>query len=167
MNGRLWYPQLDVYSSIRRLGGLLLSFETPPGIERLCIADFFFANPPLLYRCTMSRGTRSAFSSLRVVRPEKSFLHYPAAPLLFNKMEPIQREALHAMAGKAVLSMEALQTGVAELTAVGTEVFKSEAIGSFTLDELALIRFLTRDFAPGVDGGSDALRRSAGIRRFR
>ena len=166
MNGRLWYPQLDVYSCIRRLGGLLLSFETAPGIERLYVADFFFANPPLLHRCTMSRETRKAFSALGVARPEKSFLQYPAAPLLFNRMEPIQKEALRAMAGKGVLSMNVLQTGVAELTGLGIEVFNSEGVGPFTMDELALIQFLTRDFAANVDDGTSTLRRSTGLRRF-
>ena len=166
MNGRLWYPQLDVYSCIRRLGGLLLSFEADPGIERLYIADFFFANPPLLHKCTMSRGTRKAFTALGVIRPERSFLQYPAAPLLFNRMEPVQKEALRAMAGKGVLSMDVLQTGTAELTELGCEVFKSEIIGRFTVNELSLIEFLTHDFAAEADDGTWSLRRNTGIRRF-
>ena len=166
MNGRLWYPQLDVYSCVRRLGGLLLSYETAPGIERLYIADFFFANPPLLYRCKMSRETRIELSNLGIVRPEKSFLQYPAAPLLFNKMEPIQKEALRAMAGKGILSMDVMQTGVAELSEFGMDIFKADVIGEFTTDELSLIAFLTGQFAAASDDGIPALRMSAGIRRI-
>ena len=166
MNGRLWYPQLDVYSCIRRLGGLLLSFKTPPGIERLYIADFFFANPPLLHRCTMSRDTRKAFSALMITRPEKSFLQFPAAPLLFNKMEPIQKESLRAMSGKGIVSMEALHTGLAELSQTGIDVFRSEAVGNYTPHEVSLIQFLTSDFAANVDDGVPTLRRSTGIRRL-
>ena len=166
MNGRLWYPQLDVYACIRRFGGLLLSYGSAPGFERLYIVDFFFANPPLLHRCRMSRETRSSFSNLGIVRPEKSFLQYPAAPLLFNKMEPIQREAIRAMAGKGILSMEVLQTGLAELSALGIDTFESEIIGTFTAAEFSIIEFLTHHFAPTTDDGIPALRRTAGIRRL-
>ena len=166
MNGRLWYPQLDVYACIRRLGGLLLEFDPSPGIERLYIVDFFFANPPLLYRCTMSRETRGAFSKLGIVRPDKSFLQYPAAPLLFNKMEPIQKEALRAMAGKGVVSMDVLQTGVAELSSLGEAIFGSGDIGSFTEDEKSLIGFLTGDFIDEGNEGTMMLKRSTGLRRL-
>lgn len=166
MNGRLWYPQLDVYACIRRLGGLLLAFDPGPGIERLYIVDFFFANPPLLHRCTMSRETRRAFSQLGIVRPDKSFLQYPAAPLLFNKMEPIQKEALRAMAGKGVVSMDLLQTGIAVLSSLGKEIFRSGDIGSFTEDEKSLIGFLTGDFVAEGDHGTMMLKRSTGLRRL-
>ena len=164
MNGRIWYPQLDVYCCIRRLGGLLLSFEVPPSIERMYIADFYFANPPLLYRCTMSRETRSAFSALAVVRPDKSFLQFPAAPLLFGKMEPVQKEALRAMAGKGIVSMDILKTGIVELSSLGSEVLGSDTVNNFTEEEVSLIRFLTADFAAPTDDGVAALRRRTGIR---
>ena len=165
MNERLWYPQLDVYSCIRRLGGLLLYFRKPPGIERLYIADFFFANPPLLHKCKMSRDTRIAFSSLKITRPNKSFLQYPAASLLFNKMEPIQKEAFRAMSGKGIVSIEALQKGLAELTERGIYLFSADRIGNFTSKELSLIRFLSEHFAQINDDEISALRRSSGIRR--
>ena len=164
MNGRVWYPQLDVYSCIRRLGGLLFSFERAPSVERLHIADFFLANPPLLHKCTMSQDARRAFSALKIVHPGKSFLQYPAAPLLFGKMEPIQREAVRAMAGKGVVSMDALKTGVVELSPLGNELFAS-TIAKYTAEEEALIDFLTVHFAMPSDDGIAELRKRAGIRR--
>lgn len=166
MSERLWYPQLDVYSCIRRLGGLLLWFEDAPGIERLAIAEFFLANPPLLHKCTMTRATRQAFSELGVARPEKSFLQYPAASLLFNRIEPIQKEALRAMAGKGVISMDALQSGAAELSRIGVDLFRSDAVGSYTESELSLIEFLTRKFAVSADDGVLTLRNRTGLRRL-
>lgn len=47
MSSRLWYPQLDVFDTARRMLILLHDFENSPGIERLCIADFFWQ--PLNY----------------------------------------------------------------------------------------------------------------------
>lgn len=167
MNGRLWYPQLDVYSCIRRMGSLLLEYESAPSIERLYITDFFFANPPLLHKCKMSRATRRNFYQLDIARPGKSFLRYPAAPLLFNKMEPIQKEALRAMTGKGILSMELLQTGLVELSTLGTELFETQLFRQCSDDEVSLIKFLAGDFSMATDDSIQALRKSSGIRRFR
>ena len=167
MSGRLWYPQLDVYDCIRRLGALLTAFATPLGVERLIITDFYLANPPLLHGNKMNRNTRRTFIALKIPRPEKTFLTYPAAPLLFNKMESIQKEAVHAMAGKGVLSIKQLQYGVAELTARGQAVFRTVLVTGLTSDELNLIRFLTEDFTANSEAGTLELRKSTGLRRVR
>ena len=165
MNGRLWYPQLDVYDCVRRLGALLIAFVAPPGVERLYIVDFYLANPPLLHRSKMTQDTRRAFAALKIPRPEKTFLTYPAAPLLFNKMEPIQKEALRAMAGKGLLSIKELQRGVAELTERGQTAFRTAPIAGLVAGEMDLIRFLTGDFAANAEAGTLELRKSTGLRR--
>ena len=165
MSGRLWYPQLDVYDCIRRLGALLLAFSEPPGVERLYITDFYLANPPLLHRNKMTHDTRSAFAGLKVPRPENTFLAYPAAPLLFHKMEPIQKEALRAMAGKGLVSIGDLQRGVTRLSELGQAVFKTGPTAATTVGERALIDFLTGDFAANAEVGTLGLRRSTGLRR--
>ena len=120
VNDRLWYPQLDVYDCVRRFGALILAYGEAPGIERLCIADFYLANPPLLHWSKMKRETRRRFVALQIPRPQSTFLAYPAPALLFGKMEPIQKEALRAMSGKGLLSINELQRGVARLTEAGS-----------------------------------------------
>ena len=100
MSSRLWYPQLDVYDCVRRVGALLSAYTDPPGLERLCIADFYLANPPLLHQTQMPHPTRVAFRALGIPRPDKTFLTYPAPPLLFKQMEPIQKAAMLALTGK-------------------------------------------------------------------
>lgn len=165
MNGRLWYPQLDVYDCIRRLGAMLAAYSDPPGVERLYIADFYLANPPLLHRCQMSRETRKAFRGLNIPRPEKTFLTYPAPPLLFKKMEPIQKEAIRAMAGKGLISVEQFQRGFGELTEEGGETFGHMLMDRLSDGEGRLIQFLTMDFAGSGEMGSVELRRSTGLRR--
>ena len=167
MSGRLWYPQLDVYDCVRRIGALLLAFGAPPGVERLSIIDFYLANPPLLHRSKMTKDTRRLFTALKIPRPEKTFLTYPAPPLLFNKMEPIQKEALRAMAGKSLLSINELQRGVAKLTERGQAAFRTAPIAKLAAGEMELIRFLTEDFAPTAEAGTLELRKSTGLRRVR
>jgi hypothetical protein len=95
MMARLWFPQLDVYDAIRRMAGLLSfwDYQSPPSPERLYIADFYLANPPLLHKTHMSRDVRDQFNSLGVVRADKSFVSYPTAPLLFQRMDEVQRQA--------------------------------------------------------------------------
>lgn len=165
MSGRLWYPQLDVYDSIRRLGALLAAYSDPPGLERLYIADFYLANPPLLHRSQMKQATRRTFRDLKIPHPGKTFLTYPAPPLLFKKMEPVQKEAIRAMTGKGLLSVEQLQKGFGKLTKIGKATFRNMTGDQLTDDEVNLIRFLTTQFAAGKEAGVIELRRSTGLRR--
>jgi hypothetical protein len=103
MSGRLWYPQLDIYDAVRRMAGLLLFWNPAalPSQERLYIADFYFANPPLLHKTHMTSDVRKDFNSLGIPRPEKSFVNYPTAPLLFQKMEEVQKQGFRTLTGKA------------------------------------------------------------------
>ena len=165
MNVRLWNPQLDFYDCVRRLGVLIASYSEPPGVERLCIADFYLANPPLLHRSTMKRDVRNEFNALRIRRPEKAFLTYPSPALLFRKMEPVQNEALRAMSGKGLVSIDGLQRGLAVLTAAGDDMFQAQLVEALTTDEAPLIRFLTEKFAVDAEVGTRGLRHSSGLRR--
>ena len=163
VSGRLWYPQLDVFDTVRRIGALLERFAVSPGTERLYIADFFLANPPLLHRTTMPLNTRRAFNALKIPRPEKTFLSYPSAPLLFHKMEAIQREAVTALTGKGLVSIGAVQHGKVELTERGHTLFTTNSISSDA--EAAVTDFIATDFAAGEAVGNHDLRRRTGLRR--
>jgi len=163
MTGRLWYPQLDVFDSVRRISVLLQYFKVPPGTERLYIADFFLANPPLLHRTSMLMETRRAFTALRIPRLEKTFLSYPSAPLLFHKMAVIQKEAVTALSGKGLISIEQLQHGRVELTTQGLALLSEHPM--CTDAEAALSNFLATDFAAHEEVGNHDLRRRTGLRR--
>ena len=69
------------------------------------------------------------------------------------------------MAGKGIVSMDVLKTGIVELSSLGSEVFGSKKVNNFTDEEVSLIRFLTVNFAAPTDDGISGLRRSTGIRR--
>ena len=166
MNDQLWYPQLDVYDCIRRLGALLSAFEESPGIERLCIADFYLANPPLLHLSTMKKETRRRFDTLRIVRPQKAFLAYPAPLLLFGKMAPIQKEALTAMRGKGLLFKDDFCRGIVTFSQIGADTFESTLTAAITGNERELIDFITGCFASISEVGSRGLRKSTGLRRL-
>ena len=167
MNGRLWYPQLDVYDGIRRLGALLTAYHAPTGVERLYIADFYLANPPLLHRTQMSLEIRRSFRKLNVPNPAKTFLTYPAPQLLYKKMEPVQKEALRAMTGKGLLSLKQYRRGFGHLTDNGNETFEQLLLKKVSEGEDKLICFLTTEFAPMENVDVDGLRRSTGLRRGR
>ena len=165
MTGRLWYPQLDVYDCVRRLSALISAYPTAPGVERLCIADFYLANPPLLHWSKMNKEVRQAFTALAIARPQQSFLTYPAPSLLFGKMEPVQKEALRAMGGKGLISIKQFQRGVAEFTEFGHNTFIRVLAGKVASGEKDLVRFLTKEFAVNSEPGSVGLRTSTGLRR--
>jgi hypothetical protein len=166
MSGRLWYPQLDVYDSIRRIGGLLVFWPlaSPPSVERLCIADFYLANPPLLHRTHMTKPVRDKFNALRIQRPEKTFVSYPSAPILFQKMSEVQRQAIRTITGKGLLDIEQLEKGVVVPSRTGRPLFEASFAETLGDQERRLAKFIVNDFA---DGGNDiaTLRRSTGLRR--
>ncbi|MCY3884202.1 MAG: hypothetical protein OXG24_04720 [Gammaproteobacteria bacterium] len=165
MNDRLWFPQLDVYDCIRRIGALIFAYSEPPGIERLYIADFYLANPPLLHSSTMRQETRRKFVALKIPRPKATFLTYPAPVLLFSKMESVQREALRAMGGKGLLSVSELQRGIASFSEAGQNAFASvmtEMVGDV---ERKLVRFLVDEFATASENAPYGLRSNTGLRR--
>lgn len=163
MTARLWYPQLDVFDTVRRIAILLQHFNKPPGTERLFIVDFFLANPPLLHRTTMTMEMRKTFSELHIPKPEKTFLSYPSAPLLFHKMESIQKEALNALLSRGLISHNSLQNGHVELTPRAEILFP--VLEMCTEEEKLLSSFLTRHFAELEEAGNATLRIRTGLRR--
>jgi hypothetical protein len=166
MKGRLWYPQLDVYDTARRIALLLAPWrEKPPVLERLYIADFYLANPPLLHKTSMPSTVRAEFQNLSIPRPEKTFLSYPAAPILFHKMEPIQKKAFQALIGRGVVDSDASRNGVGKLSTRGEEFVDQELADCTAANEHNLIIFLTTQFAILGDGTKE-LRRRTGLRRL-
>ena len=140
MSLRLWYPQLDVYDTVRRMLGLLNAWSgdtlTP---ERLYISDFYLANPELLHRTHMLNEVRRDFQELAIPKPDKAFLSYPSPQMLFAKMEPVQKEALRTLVGKGFIAL--------------------------TSGERRLIGFLTSSFARIGAGSPGELRLATGLRR--
>jgi hypothetical protein len=166
MIGRLWYPQLDIYDAIRRIAGLLLFWDpsSPPSEERLYIADFYFANPPLLHKTHMTSEVRKEFNSLGIPRPEKSFVSYPSAPLLFRKMEEVQKQAFRSLTGKGLIDLPSLERGIAKASEPGTTLFEEQFAPLFSEDERRLGQFIANSFTRGGEQ-IEALRRSTGLRR--
>ncbi|NKF23614.1 ABC-three component system middle component 5 [Solimonas marina] len=162
MNSHLWYPQLDLIDTIRRLATLLRAFTSAPGFERLCIADFYLANPPLLHHASMPAEVRKVFLSLQITKPEKSFLTYPSAPLLFRRMEPTQKDAVDAMLGRGLLSNDLAMSGKYWLSKTSVVQSLSD-LGNE--EELKLCRFIVEAFLGPEDIGNLELKRRTGLSR--
>lgn len=166
MTGRLWYPQLDIYDAIRRMAGLLCLWPSKslPSVERLYIADFYLANPPLLHKTHMPNEVRKEFNSLGVIRPEKSFISYPSAPLLFQKMEEVQKQAFRTLTGKGLIDLPQLERGHVKVTDLGNAVFSEKFIPLFTSIEEKIAKFIVQSFVESSDQ-IGVLRRDTGLRR--
>ena len=166
MSARLWYPQLDVYDAIRRIAGLLYVWHADfrPSQERLYIADFYLANPPLLHKTHMNRTLRTMFNLLQIERPENAFIDYPSAPLLFQKMAEVQQQALQTLSAKGLIDLEFLTRGVVVPSDRGSEIFSEKFLPLLSDREIVLARFIANSFSRD---GQDiiTLRRSTGLRR--
>ena len=113
----------------------------------------------------MNRDTRAAFRQLKIPRPDKVFLTYPAPQLLFKKMEPIQIDAVRAMTGKGLLSADQSPRESPNLTELGRLAFHTTLAEAVSADEVRLIQFLTTDFATLDQADTDTLRQMTGLRR--
>lgn len=163
MATRLWYPQLDVYDTARRMSVLLQLFDTAPGLERLAISDFYLSTPSLLHSISMSREDRKLFTELRIPKPEKIFITLPAPQVLFHKMEPIQKQAIIALSGRGLISNEDLREGRVLLTDLGKSQFDLQ---SMTLpSEKYICEFLTKTLFTAHEEGNKQLRVQTGLRR--
>lgn len=162
---RIWYPQLDVFDCIRRVS-VLASLRPPKlsSLERLLIGDFFFANPPLIYQISMPNEVRKVFMELKVRRPEKTFLSFPAAPLLFHKMEPVQRRALKAMAAKNLLDRGKFDQRQIDLTDLGQEILRERL--DYTSAERELAQFIAVELIAIGEDNIEDLRKRTGLRRL-
>ena len=166
MNPRLWYPQLDVYDAIRRIAGLLVLWDKRclPTPERLCIADFYLANPPLLHRTTMKANVRQKFFAIGIVRPEKSFVSYPSPPLLFRKMDEVQRQAFRTLTGKGLIDLAKLDNAEVVPSDEGNSIFREKFLPLFGAKEAEIATFILSEFLVANDGITD-IRRRTGLRR--
>jgi hypothetical protein len=166
MTARLWFPQLDVYDTIRRIGCLLNNWSSSSiGLERLYILDFFLANAPLLHRTYMPQDVRADFAALRLPKPEQTFLSYPSAPLLFHKMEGIQKEAIQTMLGKGLIDGEKMTRGDVSASMAGTVIFAEQISKLITQAEIPVLRFLVSRYGKIGEGDIEALRKSCALRR--
>jgi hypothetical protein len=166
MTGRLWFPQLDAYDAVRRIGGLLGLWQGKalPSPERLFIMDFFLANAPLLHKTHMPQEVRKAFNELSVPRPEKSFVSYPSAQVLFQKMDEVQRQAFRTLSGKGLIELKQLESGNVAPSDKGRKLFREEFLPLFSASERQIGAFLVDRYAPETRAISD-IRQSTGLRR--
>lgn len=167
MNFRLWFPQLDVYDTIRRMSILVNRWNGASlSVERLYILDFYFANAPLLHETNMPQNTRRNFNQLKIEKPQKSFVSYPSAPILFNRMEPVQREAIRTLTGKGLLDREAIESGSVLTSQPGRKLFESTIAELVTEEERNVADFLLNDFGKIDEEFIAGFRRRTGLRRL-
>ena len=166
MNFRLWYPQLDIYDTIRRMTCLLSNWSFDPiSPERLSILDFYLSSPALLHGVNMTQETRLEFQRLQVVNQKKEFLSYPAAPILFQKMEEIQKGAIRTLVGKELILQDRLTRNEVLFSERGKQLAQDHFLTLVTESEQAVLKFLTSRL--GAIGLRDIreLRRRTGLRR--
>lgn len=168
MTARLWFPQLDVYDTIRRIACLLNGWSASSiGLERLYILDFFLANAPLLHRTYMPQNVRKEFTNLQIPKPDQTFVSYPSAPLLFHKMEGVQKEAIQTLIGKGLVDGDQIARGEVSASNIGAVLFAEQISKLITHTERPLLQFLTSQYGKIGEGDIEDLRKSSALRRVR
>lgn len=165
MKYRSWYPQLDVYDTLRRYLALLYNWRNDdPSKDRLFVSDFYLVNPALLHNTHMSIAARRQFSSLQIPRPETTFIQYPSPSLLYLKMAGTQGEALHNLVGRGLCELDLVDRGVYRLNDTGRRLAESLKPHLVLQREEALLAFIVTDFSK-LGMGKGGLRAVTGLRR--
>lgn len=167
MKSRLWYPQLDPSSAVRRFARLLrLWSKSSETMERLFIADFFLASPNLIDRLQMPSEYRKKYTSLGLPKPKDSFLTFPSSSMLFHTMEPVQKEGLNSMAGKALLELSDYEVSKVKLSDEGL-LFSEKLENSprSNIEDVAL-EFISDIFQSPEFSGKMELRTRSGLRFY-
>lgn len=163
---RLWYAQLDVYDTLRRYLAILSRWTVDsPSRDRLFVSDFYLANPSLLHLTQMTAEARRSFSSLRIPRPDQTFLKYPSPPLLYNKMAGVQGEALHNLIGRGLCDVSLANKDAYRLSAQGHRLITTIGKNLVLPSEEAILTFIANDFST-VGIGKGGLRAATGLRRM-
>lgn len=166
MSYRQWYAQLDVYDTIRRYLALLVRWKgAAPTRDRLFISDFYLANPSLLHLTHMTADVRRALNSLKIAKPDQTFLKYPSPPILYGKMGGIQSQALHNLTGKGLLRLELVDKDQYSLSETGNALANGMEGRLVLPTEEGVLHFLTTEFA-SIGQGKGGLRAVTGLRRL-
>jgi hypothetical protein len=122
MKSRLWYPQLDIASTARRLLRILYAWQdTMISTERLLILDFFLASPALIGDIKMPGAFRKQYGTLNLPKKKDQFVVLPPSSLLFHSMLPIQKKALLSLVAKNLVNKEEYDLGKVSFTDAGKQ----------------------------------------------
>lgn len=162
----MWYAQLDMFDTARRYLALLSSWKVEaPNRDRLFVSDFYFVNPSLLHLTHMTVDVRRSFTTLRIPKPDETFIQYPSPPILYTKMGGIQAQALHNLIGKGLVDLELVDKDQYQLSEDGRRL-AADLGDRLVLDgEERILDFLVTDYVT-IGRGKGGLREMTGLRRI-
>lgn len=162
----MWFPQLDAFDAMRRMGLLLMNWQNKPIVkEHLYILDFYFCSPSLLHNCRMTKDTRKEFNALNIQRPRMEFIDYPTEQILYNKMISVQESALNSLFAKNILLIDLFEDGYVSITESGKKLFQENERKLTSIKSNLLIEFLVGSFSIDAIQDINSLKEKCGLRR--
>ncbi|WSH68001.1 ABC-three component system middle component 5 (plasmid) [Rhizobium ruizarguesonis] len=166
MTYRMWYAQLDMFDTARRYLALLSYWKVEaPNRDRLFVSDFYFVNPSLLHLTHMTVDVRRSFTTLRIPKPDETFIQYPSPPILYTKMGGIQAQALHNLIGKGLVDLELVDKDQYQLSEDGRRLAAELGDRLVLEGEERILDFLVTDYVT-IGRGKGGLREMTGLRRI-
>ena len=109
---RLWHPLRDPYHCTFRLLTLLRSSpEATQSLSMLSLLDFLWLFPYFITNVQMVKAVRQEFRHLGFPERKDSYAYLPSIKLLYRELQPLQRTALHSMASRGFLDVDAYRNG--------------------------------------------------------
>lgn len=123
------------------------------------------ANSLKSYAAQTNSAIRKLFTELKIPRPEKGSLTFPAPPLLFHKIEPIQSKPLREMASNELLESKPYESR--RLTLSGADLQLITDGLTFSDEERIIAAFLTKELTDLEQSELGDLRQRTALRRQR
>ena len=160
---RIWHSSRDPYHCAFRLISILLETEKEIHIEKLRILDMYFLYPTLLHRLSLPNDVKTRFRTLKIKKPEKSFVRLPSTASVWQELQVFQSTALKQLAGRGLLRRDALRDHHVLLEAEQVPSRLQKRAAQHNSEEKILLTFLTDDVAKLPVGGPTGLVKRAGI----
>lgn len=113
----------------------------------------------------MTVDVRRSFTTLRIPKPDETFIQYPSPPILYTKMGGIQAQALHNLIGKGLVDLELVDKDQYQLSEDGRRL-AADLGDRLVLDgEERILDFLVTDYVT-IGRGKGGLREMTGLRRI-
>jgi len=162
---RFWHPSQDAYHCAFRILMLLRHSGKEISEDMIRLLDLWLLYPQLLHRLSKPARLKEDFDSLKVEKPQHSFLKLPSTYVLFRDVRVYQTIALRELEARSILRYEHRQGAMVKLVDGSVPTGLMERVDAGCQNNHRLLKFLVEDLASLGALGSDGLYHRARLPR--
>lgn len=160
---RVWYPARDLYHCAFRIIRILCRRAEALPIDQLRLLDMLLMYPTLALRMKLPSEVRERARALRLPSEKSMFVQLPGTASIWQDLQLYQSAAVNQLAGRGLLTREALRDRQAVLDADHVPQAILDRARTLNETEADFMNFLIDDIAGLPTSGSDSVFKRAAI----